>query len=214
MFCMDLGTQLDSGPCARALLACPHPARLGPCSLFFKREMELSVTGLAAAGKTSLVNALAGQPFSEDQIPTVGFNLRKFSKGRVTMKAGAGRSAEQASAGSRPGSLPLSGVGPGGPAEIQDHVGAVLQRCARCAHQGSPRNRDPIHPLLPLWLAAAGVDALVYVVDSADLSQLEAAKQELHELLGKPSLQARWEAPGPARLAPLADTSCSSRASR
>jgi hypothetical protein len=30
-----------------------------PCSLFFKEEMELSLIGLNAAGKTSLVNVIA-----------------------------------------------------------------------------------------------------------------------------------------------------------
>ncbi|KAG6659965.1 hypothetical protein CIPAW_03G072700 [Carya illinoinensis] len=44
-------------------------------SLFFKQEMELSLVGLQNAGKTSLVNAIA-----------VGFNMRKVTKGNVTMK--------------------------------------------------------------------------------------------------------------------------------
>ncbi len=33
-----------------------------------------------------------------------------------------------------------------------------------------------------------GVQAIVYVVDSADLDSLDAAKEELHALLSKPSL--------------------------
>lgn len=33
-----------------------------------------------------------------------------------------------------------------------------------------------------------GVQAIVYVVDSADLDSVDTAKKELHELLGKPSL--------------------------
>ena len=33
-----------------------------------------------------------------------------------------------------------------------------------------------------------GVQAIVFVVDSADLDSLEAAKEELHTLLAKPSL--------------------------
>uniref|UniRef100_A0A0D9YXU9 ADP-ribosylation factor-like protein 8B n=1 Tax=Oryza glumipatula TaxID=40148 RepID=A0A0D9YXU9_9ORYZ len=44
-------------------------------SLFFKQEMELSLVGLQNAGKTSLVNAVA-----------VGFNMRKVTKGNVTIK--------------------------------------------------------------------------------------------------------------------------------
>ncbi|CAI0405536.1 unnamed protein product [Linum tenue] len=44
-------------------------------SLFFKQEMELSLIGLQNAGKTSLVNVVA-----------VGFNMRKVTKGNVTIK--------------------------------------------------------------------------------------------------------------------------------
>lgn len=57
-----------------------------PCSLFFKKEMELSLIGLQNAGKTSLVNVIATGGFQEDMIPTVGFNMRKVSKGSVTIK--------------------------------------------------------------------------------------------------------------------------------
>jgi ADP-ribosylation factor-like protein 8 len=55
-------------------------------SLFFKREMELSLIGLQNAGKTSLVNVLTTGAFHEDMIPTVGFNMRKVTKGAVTIK--------------------------------------------------------------------------------------------------------------------------------
>jgi ADP-ribosylation factor-like protein 8 len=55
-------------------------------SLFFKREMELSLIGLQNAGKTSLVNVIATGKFHEDLIPTVGFNMRKVTKGSVTIK--------------------------------------------------------------------------------------------------------------------------------
>ncbi|XP_022894203.1 ADP-ribosylation factor-like protein 8c isoform X1 [Olea europaea var. sylvestris] len=57
-----------------------------PVSLFFKQEMELSLVGLQNAGKTSLVNAIATGGYSEDMIPTVGFNMRKVTKGNVTIK--------------------------------------------------------------------------------------------------------------------------------
>ncbi|EOY04367.1 ADP-ribosylation factor-like A1A [Theobroma cacao] len=57
-----------------------------PGSLFFKQEMELSLVGLQNAGKTSLVNAIATGGYSEDMIPTVGFNMRKVTKGNVTIK--------------------------------------------------------------------------------------------------------------------------------
>lgn len=55
-------------------------------SLFFKQEMELSLVGLQNAGKTSLVNAIATGGYTEDMIPTVGFNMKKVTKGNVTIK--------------------------------------------------------------------------------------------------------------------------------
>ncbi|XP_027365657.1 ADP-ribosylation factor-like protein 8a isoform X1 [Abrus precatorius] len=55
-------------------------------SLFFKHEMELSLIGLQNAGKTSLVNVIATGGYSEDMIPTVGFNMKKVTKGNVTIK--------------------------------------------------------------------------------------------------------------------------------
>ena len=48
--------------------------------------MELSLIGLQNAGKTSLVNVVATGGFHEDMIPTVGFNMRKVTKGAVTIK--------------------------------------------------------------------------------------------------------------------------------
>jgi GTPase SAR1 family protein len=44
-------------------------------SLFFKREMELSLIGLQNAGKSSLVNVLTTGSFHEDMIPTVRLAL-------------------------------------------------------------------------------------------------------------------------------------------
>jgi len=55
-------------------------------SLFFKTELELTLVGLQNSGKTTLVNVIASGQFSEDMIPTVGFNMRKVTKGSVTMK--------------------------------------------------------------------------------------------------------------------------------
>ncbi|KAF8963059.1 ADP-ribosylation factor-like protein 8B-A [Entomortierella lignicola] len=55
-------------------------------SLFYKTEMELTLVGLQNSGKTTLVNVIASGQFSEDMIPTVGFNMRKVTKGNVTMK--------------------------------------------------------------------------------------------------------------------------------
>ena len=77
--------------------------------------MELSLIGLNAAGKTSLVNVIAVSSsaaplqlhgsassrlpspqtgsFSDDMIPTVGFNMRKVTKGNVSIKVRAARRA-------------------------------------------------------------------------------------------------------------------------
>eukprot|EP00037_Helgoeca_nana_P031932 m.411307 g.411307 ORF g.411307 m.411307 type:complete len:186 (-) comp28625_c0_seq1:170-727(-) len=55
-------------------------------SLFFKEEMELTLVGLQNSGKTTFVNVIASGQFSEDMIPTVGFNMRKVTKGNVTIK--------------------------------------------------------------------------------------------------------------------------------
>eukprot|EP01088_Endostelium_zonatum_P003950 TRINITY_DN15159_c0_g1_i1.p1 TRINITY_DN15159_c0_g1~~TRINITY_DN15159_c0_g1_i1.p1 ORF type:complete len:188 (+),score=41.02 TRINITY_DN15159_c0_g1_i1:101-664(+) len=57
-------------------------------SLFWKQEMELTLVGLQNSGKTTLVNVIAnGQVgFNEDMIPTVGFNMKKVTKGNVTIK--------------------------------------------------------------------------------------------------------------------------------
>lgn len=55
-------------------------------SLFFQQEMELSLIGLQNAGKTSFVNVITTGSFHEDMIPTVGFNMRKVTKGNVSIK--------------------------------------------------------------------------------------------------------------------------------
>ncbi|KAK9803668.1 hypothetical protein WJX72_009992 [[Myrmecia] bisecta] len=107
-------------------------------SLFFKKEMELSLIGLQNAGKTSLVNVVATGAFHEDMIPTVGFNMRKVTRGSVTIK--------------------LWDLG------------------------GQPRFRS-------MWERyCRGVQAIVYCVDAADHDSLDTARQELHDLLTKPSL--------------------------
>jgi ADP-ribosylation factor-like protein 8 len=55
-------------------------------SLFFNKELELTILGLQNAGKTTLVNVLANNKFDEDSIPTIGFNFRKMKKGKVEFK--------------------------------------------------------------------------------------------------------------------------------
>jgi len=48
--------------------------------------MELTLVGLQNSGKTTLVNVFASGAFNEDMIPTVGFNMKKITKGNVTIK--------------------------------------------------------------------------------------------------------------------------------
>lgn len=55
-------------------------------TLFFQQEMELTILGLQYAGKTTLVNLISSGDFTEDRIPTVGFNMRRVQKGGVTLK--------------------------------------------------------------------------------------------------------------------------------
>uniref|UniRef100_T1J463 Phospholipase A2-like central domain-containing protein n=1 Tax=Strigamia maritima TaxID=126957 RepID=T1J463_STRMM len=107
-------------------------------SLFWKEEMELTLVGLQYSGKTTFVNVIASGQFSEDMIPTVGFNMRKITKGNVTIK--------------------LWDIG------------------------GQPRFRS-------MWERyCRGVNAIVYMVDAADLEKIEASRNELHSLLEKPQL--------------------------
>ena len=48
--------------------------------------MELTLVGLHSSGKTTLVNVMSGGDFTVDQIPTVGFNMKKMQRGNVTIK--------------------------------------------------------------------------------------------------------------------------------
>ena len=48
--------------------------------------MELTLVGLQNSGKTTLVNVLANGEFTQDMIPTIGFNMRKIQKGNVVLK--------------------------------------------------------------------------------------------------------------------------------
>lgn len=106
--------------------------------LFFKEEMEVTLVGLQNSGKTTLVNVIATGQYEEDMIPTVGFNMRKITKGRVTMK-------------------------------VWD-IG------------GQPRFRS-------MWERyCRGVNAIVFVVDAADLNKLDTARNELRNLLEKPQM--------------------------
>lgn len=55
-------------------------------SLFWKKEMELTLVGLGLTGKTSFLDVISTGSFSDDTIPTIGFNMRKFKKGNVAIK--------------------------------------------------------------------------------------------------------------------------------
>jgi len=107
-------------------------------SLFWKQEMELTLVGLQGSGKTTLVNVISYGGFVEDTIPTIGFNMKKVTKGNVTIK--------------------LWDIG------------------------GQPRFRG-------MWERyCRGVNAIVYVVDSADREKFEQSKQALLDLINKPPL--------------------------
>jgi len=55
-------------------------------SLFWQQEMEIAVLGLQNAGKSSFVQVINTGTFEENMIPTVGFNMHKVQKGKVTIK--------------------------------------------------------------------------------------------------------------------------------
>lgn len=55
-------------------------------SVLFQKHLEICVLGLQSAGKTSLVNLLAIGQFSDEMVPTVGFNMRKIRSGNVGIK--------------------------------------------------------------------------------------------------------------------------------
>ncbi|EGD81653.1 ADP-ribosylation factor family protein [Salpingoeca rosetta] len=55
-------------------------------SLFWKEEMELTLVGLQNSGKSTFVDVIASGKYNEDMLPTVGFNMRKVTKGNVTIK--------------------------------------------------------------------------------------------------------------------------------
>ena len=44
------------------------------------------VVDMSISKVTTFVNVLSGGTFREDQIPTVGFNMRTVQKGRVSLK--------------------------------------------------------------------------------------------------------------------------------
>ncbi|GAA5877275.1 hypothetical protein JCM8547_002625 [Rhodosporidiobolus lusitaniae] len=107
-------------------------------SLFWSTQLDIACIGLQNAGKTSLVNVLTKNDFSESMIPTVGFNLRKVQKGNVTLKV-----------------WDLAG---------QPRFRSIWERYCR------------------------GVNAIVWVLDSADRETFPTARSELASLLEKQEL--------------------------
>ena len=53
-------------------------------SLFWKKNLEISVVGLQNAGKTTLMNTFSGE-YDMDTMSTIGFNLRHMKKGNVSL---------------------------------------------------------------------------------------------------------------------------------
>jgi len=54
--------------------------------LFWSQEMEIAILGLANAGKSSFVNILSTGVHEENLMPTLGFQMSKVTKGKVTIK--------------------------------------------------------------------------------------------------------------------------------
>eukprot|EP01006_Ploeotia_vitrea_P066358 TRINITY_DN94815_c0_g1_i1.p2 TRINITY_DN94815_c0_g1~~TRINITY_DN94815_c0_g1_i1.p2 ORF type:complete len:180 (+),score=92.46 TRINITY_DN94815_c0_g1_i1:21-560(+) len=55
-------------------------------SLFWEQEMQIAILGLQNAGKSSFVQVVNTGQFVEDMAPTIGFNMHKVKKGKVTIK--------------------------------------------------------------------------------------------------------------------------------
>jgi len=55
-------------------------------SLFWSQEMEIAILGLAGAGKSTLVTVINTGVYEENMMPTVGFQMSKVQKGKVTIK--------------------------------------------------------------------------------------------------------------------------------
>jgi hypothetical protein len=54
-------------------------------SLFCTKDMEITLIGLQNSGKSTLVKALAGSTDLQEPVPTIGFNMRKITKGGVVV---------------------------------------------------------------------------------------------------------------------------------
>eukprot|EP01083_Nonionella_stella_P037232 101504_1 len=102
---------------------------------FWQQEMEIAVLGLQNAGKSTFIHVLNRGEFIPDMMPTIGFNMVKLNKGKVSIK-------------------------------VWDLGGQKRFR--------------------PMWERyCRGVDAIVYVVDSADHDKFPDSQRELHALLSE-----------------------------
>ncbi|KAL5118423.1 hypothetical protein ACEQ8H_003599 [Pleosporales sp. CAS-2024a] len=154
--------------------------------LFWATEMDITMIGLQNAGKTSLLRVLAGGEFTVEcvhvplqvaqaggnripllSIPTVGFNMKRVQKGHVTLKCAKPFWANLAG---RRQSMPL----------LEAHL---LTSGNSWDLGGQPRFRS-------MWERyCRGVNAIVFIVDSADKEALPVAREELNLLLEKPALE-------------------------
>lgn len=108
-------------------------------SLFFNKELEISILGLQNAGKSTFVDVLANGKFDDDKIPTIGFNYKRLVKGKVEFK--------------------LWDLG------------------------GQPRFRESWEKY------CRTANCIIYVVDSADIGNIDVSKKQLHQLLSSSSLE-------------------------
>merc|ERR1712228_341416 len=52
----------------------------------WQQEMEMSIVGLQNAGKSTFIHVIQKGEYVPDMIPTVGFNMHKVDKGKVSIK--------------------------------------------------------------------------------------------------------------------------------
>ncbi|KAF9733297.1 ADP-ribosylation factor family protein [Paraphaeosphaeria minitans] len=136
--------------------------------LFWATEMDITMIGLQNAGKTSLLRVLAGGEFTVDSIPTVGFNMKRVQKGHVTLKCA--KLVRAILLGCRI-KYPVA------------RISADHHRHSSWDLGGQPRFRS-------MWERyCRGVNAMVFIVDSADRDALPVAREELKLLLEKPALE-------------------------
>uniref|UniRef100_A0A2N9J8I0 Uncharacterized protein n=1 Tax=Fagus sylvatica TaxID=28930 RepID=A0A2N9J8I0_FAGSY len=168
--------------------------------------MELSLIGLQNSGKTSLVNVIATGGYSEDMIPTVGFNMRKVTKGNVTIKlwdlGGQPRFRSMWERYCRAVSaiVPLNTLDSVHSCrEVQVPYSVFSDVCPTwLATQPQPVTNEilitkilkPHQSRVPLEPSPTNRTLMMrgYVVDAADYDNVPVSRSELHDLLSKPSL--------------------------